>query len=362
MPDMKVGIVTQPLANNYGGILQNFALQQYLKKNGYSPMTIDFKDPPIRYSTYLYQCLKTCVAFFIPSRRHPFPRRDVNRRKDRNEAFVSKHICKTALVGKYDSRVIEEYGIEALVVGSDQVWRPAYNCYLEDMYLRFAAQADIPKISYAASFGVDHWEYTPEQTEACKALAAKFDAISVREGSGIDLCDKHLGVKAVEVIDPTLLLDREDYEKVCSDVPKQKKNVLAAYVLDLTKEKLDYLHELASAKQLEVQIFRADLNSTLTIEGWLAMFRDAEFVITDSFHGTVFSIIFNKPFLSFTNPVRGNSRFVNLLGKFGLTDRIVSSYQKLNVPGEIQWDQVNETIAGLRAEAHNYLTNNLKCR
>lgn len=357
---MKVGIVTQSLANNYGGILQNYALQVTLKSLGHTPVTIDFKCPPLELKTYLCALAKALVAYLIPSKRRPLPKRDINRRSITMEEFVSKYISKTQQVDHYYSGLIDEYGFEALIVGSDQVWRPVYNYYPEDMFLRFATDIDIPKIAYAASFGVDNWEFTTDETIICRQLAHKFQSISVREKSGIDLCREFLQTEAVEVVDPTLLLSRCDYELLCKTIPVYNKKILAAYVLDLNKEKECFIKQLAIKNGLEVVLFRADLNCSLSIEEWIAMFRDSTFIVTDSFHGTVFSIIFNKPFLSIPNMTRGISRFVSLLDNFGLAHRMISTYDFDNVPDSIDWNPVNEKLVTLRNMACLFLTSNLK--
>ena len=275
------------------------------------------------------------------------------------DAFVSKYICKTHLLDNYYPKLVDEYGLEALIVGSDQVWRPAYNYYLEDMFLQFAVGADIPKIAYAASFGVDNWEFTADQTTSCRRLVHQFKSISVRERSGIDLCRKFLHIDAVEMVDPTLLLSRDDYETLCQDIPINKKNILAAYVLDLNKEKMRFIKYLAKKNNLDVVLFRADLNCSLSIEEWIAMFRDSKYIVTDSFHGTVFSIIFNKTFLSMPNSGRGKTRFTSLLAKFGLEQRLVSTFDTYDETEAINWDQINGIIASLRDKACSYLTSNL---
>lgn len=359
---MRIGIVTQTLANNYGGILQNYALQQYLKQLGHEPITIDFKRPPVDYHTYLLAFVKAIIAYFIPSKRRPFPRRDINRRTQRNEMFVSKHIARTKLVENYSPELIEEYKLDAIIVGSDQVWRPEYNYSLEDMFLRFAEKSEVVKLVYAASFGVDQWEYTEEQTNICRDLCRWFKAVSVREYSGVVLCKEHLNIKAVEMIDPTMLLLKDEYEELCKDVPEAGKNILAAYVLDINKDKQDFITTFAKSNKLHPVIFRADLSCSLTIEEWVAMFRDAKYVITDSFHGTVFSILFNKPFLAVANNSRGSSRFQNLLDKFNLTDRLIDPSISICSMKDIDWNEVNGTISYLKVDAYTYLTSNLKCQ
>ena len=166
------------------------------------------------------------------------------------------------------------------------------------MFLRFVSKPNVKKLAYAASFGIDEWDYSPELTKECSRLAKEFMAISVREGSGIVLCNKHLDVEAVQVIDPTLLLDKADYEQLCADIPVESTPFTAVYVLDKSLPKMQLIQKLASEIGLPTKIFSAHHGMTLSIEEWLAMFRDARYLITDSFHGTAFSIIFNKPFVA----------------------------------------------------------------
>lgn len=357
---MKIGIVTQPLANNYGGILQNYALQTALSKEGHTPITIDFQTKPIVWGSFMVALIKAIIAFFIPSKRRPLPTRYVNRRLKNNDIFVNHYIYKTKAVEAYSDKLLDEYEFDALIVGSDQVWRPMYNQCLEDMFLHFAASRSMLKISYAASFGVDEWEYSPEQTKVCSGLIKVFNAVSVREESGVRLCKDHLHVDAVEVLDPTLLLNKTEYEELCLEVPVQSRDVLAAYILDLSCEKLDYIRTLAMRLNLELAIYRADSRCTLTIQEWLAMFRDSKYIITDSFHGTVFSIIFNKPFISISNPGRGQTRFGDFLKKLHLEEYLVVSPDSRYPLAEINWNQVNRTIDLMREESYKYLSVNLK--
>lgn len=134
---MKIGIVTQQLIGNYGGTLQNFALQQVLKRLGHDPITIDFIQPPISYFRYLLSICKSMVLFLIPNKRRPFARRLIPKRYAIMDSFVKKHIAVTRQVSSYTPDLIKEYGLEAMITGSDQVWRPRYNRILEDMFLRF---------------------------------------------------------------------------------------------------------------------------------------------------------------------------------------------------------------------------------
>lgn len=310
---MKIMILTQPLLNNYGGLLQNFALQKLLKNLGHDPITYNlfFSAPPLY--IYLFSWIKTILLFFCGKKR-PFAKfHRSEKRKEITESFITDYLITTPTIGKYCSRIIRQSKANAIIVGSDQVWRPKYNRQIENMYFKFASNSPVLRIAYAASFGVDTWEYSYKQTCICSKLAKKFNAISVREESGIKLCKEHLGVDATWVLDPTLLLKKEDYLPICEDVPICKEKYLAVYVLDENEMVTATYEKEAISRGLVVKKFHADSKSTLTVPEWLAMFRDASFVVTDSFHGTVFSIIFGKEFKCIYNEGRGAARFESLL-------------------------------------------------
>lgn len=359
---MKIGIVTQPLSRNYGGILQNYALQQTLIKLGHTPYTFDLGK--YTWKDWGVTTIKSIIKKLI-GRPYYFPETPYKRNKSEEilRNFVKQHIN---LISPRDYRPnpnkIKEYNLEALIVGSDQVWRPRYNRCIEDMYLGFTDNSSITKIAYAASFGTDEWEYTPEMTQTCKKLAQKFDAISVREDSGVDLCKNYLDVDAVHLIDPTMLITAEEYKELTREITKSNRQYLFAYILDQSEEKIQYIKNTADALGLEVIIKGAGglLNENDSIEKWIANFRDAKYIITDSFHGSVFSIIFNKPFNAIGNKVRGMSRFNSLLSMYELENRLID-VEGGDMPfnQNIDWTIVNAKINQYREHAFAFITNNL---
>lgn len=316
---MKIAVLTQALLNNYGGLLQNYALQKVLKKMGHDVITIDFKQKnhykPLLSVLFCRISAKILKLFGINNRKSCSIPRFQNRRPVM-DMFVKEHISVTRSVSKYSIQILKKYGIEACVVGSDQVWRPIYNHFLEDMYLKFAKDFPVKKIAYAASFGVDEWEYSETQTQECRILAKSFNAISVRESSGVDLCFKNFNVQATLVLDPTLLLEKSEYLDLCSGVARNTERYLAVYVLDLDETTRHLCESVAKDRNLTLKIFSANIHATLTIPEWLAMFRDSSYVVTDSFHGTVFSIIFEKEFKCIYNENRGSARFETLLNLY----------------------------------------------
>ena len=312
-----ISIITQPLLNNYGGLLQNYAVQKVLLKLNEKSVTIDILDRQIPFWIYIFSWIKSFLLLFIFGKKRGFAKIKKRRvRKIWANDFVSANIKTTKLCKSYKRKFLQRYDSNVVIVGSDQVWRPKYNPRIEDMFLNFAKNDSIKRIAYAASFGVDYWEYSPKQTRVCSALAKKFDAISVREESGVKLCKEHLGVDATWVLDPTLLLKKEDYLPICKNIPVCTEKYLAVYVLDENEQVMVTYEKEAVARGLVVKKFHVDSNATLTIPEWLAMFRDASYVVTDSFHGTVFSIIFGKEFKCIYNQGRGAARFESLMNLY----------------------------------------------
>ena len=353
---MRIGIITLLLHNNYGGTLQNYALQQVLKRLGHTPVTIDFM-PPMSLWRFTLKTLKTLILYFIPGRRRPFACYRTNRL-----AFIESHIVRTRFVKKYTAELLNEYHIEGLIVGSDQVWRPCYNRNLEDMFLAFARKCKVKKIAYSASFGVNAMEFSRRQRKRCTPLLQQFDKVSVREASGVGLCREYFHVNAEHVLDPTLLLGKDDYEQVCVGVPKYSGNFLACYILDPTKEQQQHIDRMAHYLHLTPRYFTARGKGALSVEEWLAMFRDAKCVVTDSFHGTVFSIIFRKPFVTIINNARGADRFVSLLRILDLESRLIPSVEKLTEKlycNPIDWKTVDTVLSDAKKESMNYLKNAL---
>lgn len=358
---MRVGIVTQPLEMNYGGIIQNWALQQALKQLGHDPVTLDAFQ---KFSTphYVFNCCRTLLRRAC-GKKASFPQRYHGALRWRlTGEFIEEHIATTRVMWDYERSAVKRYGLEGIVVGSDQVWRAAYNgTHIADMFLKFAQGLPLRRVAYAASFGVDNWEYTPEQESQCVPLARQFDAISVRESSGVALCRDHLGMEAQHVLDPTMLLTAGDYGPIIDPDWDCSEPYLAVYCLDVTDAKRAFFNHLAADRGLKVRYFSAGWGGRLTVGQWLAMISNAAMVVTDSFHGTVFSILFGREFYSLCNHKRGNTRIAGLLGLLGLDSRLVSDTEPAEpAVKEINWEQVYSRLAAKRGESINFLSANLK--
>ncbi len=368
---MKIGVQTLPLHINYGGILQAYALQTALQRMGHEVYIIDKSayttlNPVELLCSFALRWVKRYILqdkrIFLSRRaqwQHEYPIIS-----QYTQSFIDRYIncfpCK-------EYSVLPKNCFDAIVVGSDQVWRPKYfgKSIIADAYLEFARDWDIKRIAYAASFGTDKWEYSRVQTAKCRALIAMFDAVSVREDSAVRLCKKHFDVDAKHVVDPTMLLHKEDYiELVNMAGTPQSPGDLLVYILDQTPDKQVVVDRVATTKGLTPFDTKAKGGASPEgrvqppVEQWIRGFMDAEFVVTDSFHACVFAIIFNKPFIAYGNVSRGSSRFVSMLSKFGLQQQFISKSQMLNIDSlerKIDWVEVNRELKSLQQEAYNYL-------
>lgn len=374
---MKIGILTLPLHTNYGGILQAYALQTVLERMGHEVVVFDkiLPEPslslwkcPFVYSKRLINKLlgrKDNIVFLeqYVSKIKPIIQQNTNK-------FIKNYIHRVSF--KTFAKIPNADTFNAIIVGSDQVWRPIYfgEDHVDDAYLAFARGWNIKRIAYAASFGVDKWEYSPLQTETCKSLLHNFDAISVREESGVKLCRECLECKAQLVLDPTMLLDKSDYVKIIktSNVPKSKGNLLV-YILDETLDKTALIKNIADKYNLKpfrvgsnTENIHAPLNERIQppVEEWLRGFYDAEFVITDSFHACVFAILFEKQFVVIGNKKRGMSRFFSLLSQFGLENRLIAENLNVSSVDYIDFTLLRNRLAELKEKAMSFLYKSLK--
>lgn len=362
---MKIGIVTQPLLTNYGGILQNYALQQVLKSLGHTPVTLDFM-PAYTGLKGLYKFSRATASYMLGRLKDFQVVRNIYGRKRQNKeiiAFVDRFISHTEYFWNgYSPDLIKGNDLEALIVGSDQTWRPLYNGeWLKSMFFDFAEDYDIPKIAYAASFGTAEWEYTDALAEEVRPLLKKFTAVSVREKSGTSLAER-LGFKAVSVLDPTLLLGRDGFEKILPDCESTES--LGAYILDSTENTRTVLEQISERKCCsQVNIFSEGHEGMGPLE-WINAIRSSKFFITDSFHGTVFCILFHVPFLTVINSERGADRFQSLMKPLELENHLITSLEKAadNGINKIEWERVDEFLATERASSLSFLEKGLNLK
>lgn len=358
---MKIGIVTQPLLGNYGGILQNYALQTILRRLGHEPITIDYFWSRSLYS-YLKSTVKSLFLYPFPKKRRLFIRMYDKRLNPDIDTFVSRFITTTKTVYRYMPRLVDRYKLDVLITGSDQVWRPIYNPHLPDMFLDFSKNKKVSKIAYAASFGTSAREYSDKNIADCIDAAKRLSAVSVRESSGVELCRDYFDIEAKTVLDPTLLLTKDDYIDLTEDISAIKEKYVGVYVLDENPDIDELISKVCREKGIRRVIKYKEDENKVSPKEWIALFRDAEFIVTDSFHGTVFSIIFQKAFVSISNSSRGADRFLSLLKPLGLMNRLVINGQKgIEGPifGTIDWKKVNNDLYERRIASIKFIKSSL---
>lgn len=372
---MRIGILTLPLHANYGGLLQAYALQTVLERMGHEVVVFD--SPNYMPISFLKKCLaypKRFVDKYILGKNIKITRETTF---NRETAIIRRYV--QPFTDKYIHRYevtnlnsLKNEDFDALIVGSDQIWRPVLFKNIEDAFFDFARDWDVKRIAYSASFGVDTWEYSHEQTLNCEELIQMFDAVSVREKSGVDLCRNKLGRYDVEwVLDPTMLLGKSDYESVIakSHVPMQEnQGELFFYILDetpLKKKILTHLSDEMGYRPFKVSApiddfsLPAEQRVQPPVEQWLTAFRDAKFIVTDSFHASVFSILFQKQFVVIGNQFRGSTRMQSLLEMFGLQERMVSSIHDVKNLNMIDYHVISERLAFLKSKSLSFLEKSL---
>lgn len=374
---MRLAIISLHMHSNIGGILQSYALQTALERMGNKVAIVDSVEDPGQLPSW-----KACLLFIKWAvkrllRRPAFPP-TWNAELCVKYTFIAKYLH---LTGSRDFSALSREDFDGFVVGSDQVWRQRFFSggrprSAAEIYefLSFAkVWQGIRRVAYAASFGEAEWNYPDSETAPCAELAKMFDAVSVREDSATVLCREYLGVEAKHVIDPTMLLDKDDYCGLIEAAGELRPcNDMFCYVLDSNADKWRLTR--SAAKLLNMRLTSiAGVTSYFhslpgeirfaKVEEWLRCFRDAKCVVTDSFHGSVFSIIFGKPFVVISNAGRGSTRMESLMRMFGLNHRLIDDPAKAK-PEEVasllsKPCDVSATLESLRAEARAFLSSAL---
>lgn len=372
---MKIGILTLPLETNYGGNLQAFAMQRTLRKLGHEAITIDRHNlkeyPSLR--RHLAGYLKRLFQHYIQGKKisakwNPFiSAEDFASSASETQKFIDRNIVLTRRVYSNQLEEIEdEYQFDAYVVGSDQVWLAKY---CPASFLDFVKRPSVKKLAYAASCGKSSFFNDAAKVRSCKLLAESFNGISVREESLVSMCKTQLGIDAKWVLDPTMLLCPEDYLSVTEN-NVDSTPIVFSYILDADDTKSSMVDKIASQIGLPVvngnRIHEHDNAAKVypSVDDWIRNISRSKFVVTDSFHGTVFAILFNKQFIAIGNATRGMARFESLLRMFGLEDRLVTDLRDVNIPqlcnSPIDYPNVNAIIERKRVESLNFIINSLK--
>jgi len=367
---MKIGLLTLTPSYNYGGILQTVALYSYLESLGHELVLIDSRVLTPTWKKLIFKVLEITPFQNIRNKRElkikafqlaPFLKKYLPNVSE--EIYKSTHL----------KQLVEKDKFDAVVVGSDQVWRYQYikagdySVY----FLNFKVDFPVKKIAYAASFGKDNWE-APAKIEEIKTLIKEFNAVSVREKSGIVLCRDLFDFKDGKyVLDPTMLVGDEFYEKfMVGDVSAVATTPIVTYFLDENDRKTKIVNSVVKSKSTVnksiqiVSLGKKHNGKFYSVEDWLSNIKNANFVITDSFHGMLFSILFKKQFLVIGNPERGLARFTSFLSIVGLESRLLLPENSFDLEGivksVIDYENITLELEKLRATSKHFLAGGLE--
>ncbi|MCI8396875.1 MAG: polysaccharide pyruvyl transferase family protein [Clostridia bacterium] len=322
----KIAIVTINDTNNYGNRLQNYALQEFIKRFGFECETIYFKQKKME---RIKTVVKNFIKFFLPTW-HTKRIKEI-RFKKFNEKYISQK-------GKNDKELgVAKNQYDYFIVGSDQVWNYTYMKELEKYFLPYAKYEQ--SISYAASFGVSIIEEKYKQTVKNGINNIKY--LSTREERGREIIKELTNREAEVLVDPTLLMSRKEWQNI-EIKPKHfevKKYILLYFLGE--NEYIDEIKDIARKYKLElidITNIKQRKYYTFNPNEFVYLFNNAELIYTDSFHACVFSIIFNKPFFVFDRKQKDvksmNSRLDTLLKMFGQErrkiDKIVDNEEIFN--------------------------------
>ena len=363
---MKIGVVTYwHGSSNYGMIMQCWALQHKLKEMGHEPYVIRFDPERPKYILFAKKVIDRFRRVVSKSYRleaRSNDERDLyNAEKDKLRAFDvfrEKHLQFSDCYYRYANELIKNPPLaNCYVAGSDQIWCMdlSIDGNAKGMFLAFGDN-NIRRVAYAPSFG--RTTYNRENEHYLKEALSRFNSISCREMGGVELCQR-LGFKAQKVVDPTMLLPDSDYEPLCESVAY--KDYVFIYSVNMSSAEDMYwsaFKEMICGKKVVAtpasgsiaggELFGEEVVYDYATPGrWLSLIKNSDLVVTSSFHGIVFSIIFNKKF-AFV-PIKGtfsatNNRIFDLLDSLDLTDQIVSmpdDYMRV-VNKDVDWDKVNK--------------------
>lgn len=377
---MQIAVISLPFWGNYGHMLQAYAMKTVLERMGHSVTFIDRpKTFPHPWWHLPLSIAKRCYIRYILGNKAQVILEERRNRKDyllMNSLildFLYTRIVNVKNVEDF-SRDIKQGDFDAYIMGSDQVWNADYfsfmfNTDFSNAFLAFTDQWNVKRIAYAASFGKEKWNHDTEITSRIKILLSHFDFISVRESSGVSICKDVLNSEACHVLDPTMLLHKEDYlvavDKTKVD-DKVSKDCVATYILDNSEANSTLARQVADivgGDLMPINSKYEDPEAPIeeriqpSADSWLLGIANSKFIVTDSFHGTVFSILFNKPFVTIGNPKRGLTRIYSLLSMVGLEDRLFSDATDLTelVSASIDYDRVNRILEEKRTSDINKL-------
>lgn len=350
---MRIGIITFHKSYNYGSVLQAFALVQYLTKLGHEAKIIDF--------TYLddfrqYHLFRSKTRFVVDLYRL----KNNYKRKINFERFQKNYLNLTSQSYR-DGQNMDDLNndFDGFICGSDQIWNiECTRRVVPEFFLSFAKDEKL-KIAYAPSVANESFKGNQKLLEK---YIGRLDYVSVREKSTINLVQPYTSNKVIDTLDPTLLLNKNDYRKIEQKSKYAQEKYIFFYQLEDNNDLIQWVNDLSKNKNLRVvYIYRKKLRKLknavyaygISPNEFLYLVDHAEYVVTNSFHATVFSILFEKKFCTFKT--RGSSsRMVDLLKMLGLPNRIYSG--NFNIDNDIDYKLAIQKLEKSRKGSIQFLT------
>lgn len=350
---MKVGLLTFPNSPSYGASLQMFALYQAVSKLGADVEVINYINLYMKNKQHyaagnassLRKGFSKIVELPIRMKFSSFEKQ--MKMYPRKPLHLPEELV--SLADRYDY----------MVCGSDQVWNPKVTGG-DWSYLFSFCKEDRKKIAYAPSFGVS--ELPDELKETYETLLNKFQSLSVREVAGRQIIQSSTGRECPVVLDPSMLLTKEQWEQQCKPLKGLPEHYIAPFIFNKNENTDRFIRDLQEKTGLPIvgigghaltRIRHKNFTGPVGPAQWLSVIKNADYVITDSFHGAAFSIIFEKElFVSLASAT--NSRLVTLMDTFGLNDRIIRGDAVENVR-KIDYDNVASIMRKKREFSLNYL-------
>lgn len=375
--NIKVGILNYHYSNNnYGAVLQACALEYVLTTNGIYSEHIRYIPQPAKQSVFTK--IKSWGGDFL---RHMGLKKMIIPHSKFKNPDVFEKARKEMLTRSqkeyhtYNELIAENFDYTHVIVGSDQVWRPSYTENSMMIYFLDFVKSNCKKISYAASFGTDSWEVDKESSETLKVSEAlkSFSAVSVRERSGIAICNEVFTIEATHVLDPTLLAGKKYFDDIASrsQYDNEEERTIVYYKLDISEDFNLFMREIQKSKKIKTKnIYFTKINNKYyyySVKDWLSKIKNSELVITDSFHCICFAILFNKDFIYYPNENnRGMSRIESLFEQLNIQNRIfygdicINEYLK-NLE-KLNYHEINTKLELFRCESLRFLLSSIKER
>lgn len=354
MKNKKIGIITFHNALNYGALLQTYALQKSLMNMGYEAVVIDYSNANIN---------RIRKKPYWKEYRNPFNYYNdrlvyniENKKEKKLNNFLNSQVRKTEQVDKSNIAKISS-GLDIVFTGSDQVWNDNITGFDDTYYLDFIPAEK--RCSYAASMGIE--KIPEENIPRMYKLLSSYRAISVRESTAQKALKYQMGISADRVLDPTLLLSKKDYKRIAKK--PDKNSYILLYMLLYSESLVCSAKKMAKEKGIPVFCINSSGKklkgmvdcSTVGIEEWLGLFMNANFIFTNSFHGTAFSINFNIPFNVELPPerIKASSRVKDILKIFNLNNQVIENGM-IN-SNQIDYEIVNKVLNHEREKSKKFL-------